>query len=68
MKIIKIRILRGYVSKAYPTRIRIRYVSDTRYAALVAYPCYGGVSCSKETIPTELEKILFDIIKRIARV
>src|SRR6185437_10434899 len=27
MKIIKIRILRGYVSKAYPTRIHIRYIS-----------------------------------------
>ena len=24
----------GYVSKTYPTRIRIRYLSDTRYASL----------------------------------
>jgi len=28
-KIIKIRILRGYVSAAYRIRIRVRYVSDT---------------------------------------
>jgi len=38
-KIIKKRILWGYVSWAYRTRIRIRYVSDTRYAASVTYPC-----------------------------
>ena len=27
----------------------------------------NSVSCSKETISTELKKILFDIIKRVAR-
>jgi hypothetical protein len=38
-KIIKIRILGGYVSWAYRTCIHIRYVSDTRYAASWTYPC-----------------------------
>ena len=41
-KIIKNRILRGYVSWAYRTRIRIRYVSDTRYVASGTYPCNIG--------------------------
>ena len=38
-KLIKNRILRRYVSGAYPTRIRIGYVSDTRYAPSATYPC-----------------------------
>ena len=38
-KIIKIRILPGYVSMPYRTRIRIRNVSDTRYAPSCKYPC-----------------------------
>ena len=38
----KNRILLGYVSDAYRTRIRIRYVSDTRYASSSKYPCNVG--------------------------
>lgn len=38
-------ILRGYVSMPYPTRIRIRYVSDTGYGGDLTYPCY--VACGK---------------------
>jgi hypothetical protein len=33
----KIKI--GYSSDTYPSRIRIRYVSDTRYTPSVEYPC-----------------------------
>jgi hypothetical protein len=40
VKIIKNRILRRYVSMAYPTRIRIRNVSDTRYGCFLKYPCF----------------------------
>jgi hypothetical protein len=32
-------ILHGYVSAAYPVRIRIGYVSDTGYVANLTYPC-----------------------------
>ena len=47
-KIIIIRILGGYVSIAYPVRIRIRYVSDTRYATKLTYPCNRDpTSCSE---------------------
>jgi hypothetical protein len=28
----------GYVSKAYPTRIRVQHVSDTGYGPLLEYP------------------------------
>jgi hypothetical protein len=28
---------------AYPTRIRIRNVSDTRYGCFLKYPCFVGV-------------------------
>ena len=41
-KLIKNRILFGYVSITYRTRIRIRYVSDTGYGTSLAYPCYIG--------------------------
>jgi hypothetical protein len=32
----------GYVSKAYPTRIHIRYAPDTGYVGCLTYPRYGG--------------------------
>jgi hypothetical protein len=38
----KNQILPRYVSVAYLSRIRIRYVSDTRYAPSVKYPCNVG--------------------------
>ena len=41
-KLIKNRILFGYVSITYRTRIRIGYVSDTGYGTSLAYPCYIG--------------------------
>ena len=41
MKKRKNRILHRYVSAAYRIRIRIRNVSDTRYALPGTYPCNG---------------------------
>ena len=41
-KIIKIRILHGYVSAAYRICIRVQYISDTRYAPILKYPCNVG--------------------------
>ena len=35
-------ILHGYVSAAYPLRIRIGYASDTGYVANLTYPCNVG--------------------------
>ena len=35
-------ILHGYVSAAYPLRIRIGYASDTGYVANLMYPCNVG--------------------------
>jgi hypothetical protein len=46
-KINKNPILRRYVSVPYRTRIRIGYVSDTRYACALAYPCNIGVNTSR---------------------
>ena len=37
-KIIKIWILRRYVSTVYRIRISVQYVSDTRYAPILKYP------------------------------
>ena len=39
-------ILNGYVSVAYPKRIRIGYVSNTRYVAYLTYPCNVGYHLS----------------------
>ena len=41
-KLNKNRIIAGYVSKPYRRRIRIGYVSDTRYGIFLTYPCYVG--------------------------
>jgi hypothetical protein len=32
---------------AYPTRIRIRNVSDTRYGCFLKYPCFVGLTYTK---------------------
>jgi len=34
------RTRRGYVSRPYPRRIRVGYVSDTGYAPSLPYPCF----------------------------
>ena len=34
------RTRRGYVSRPYPKRIRVGYVSDTGYAPSLPYPCF----------------------------
>ena len=34
------RTRRGYISRPYPKRIRIGYVSDTGYAPSLPYPCF----------------------------
>jgi hypothetical protein len=48
-KIIKIQILRGYILTAYRSRIRIRYVSDTRYAPSWTYRGNTGQNLAKSS-------------------
>ena len=41
------RTRRGYVSRPYPRRIRIGYVSDTGYVGAMTYPCFRAENFRK---------------------